>query len=165
MDRKPRAADEAVLPKPLLAWLAVVGLVMGVVTLATISWATDPHGLATARTVGFTAFALSHVFFAITTKDETRSIFNLDIFDDKPLLIASGLAILVIILSTSLNPLQRLLQTTDLKLELWLVAVGAALVVPVISELRKWLVHRPLEGTPGPPVELQPPTSDLTVPS
>jgi Ca2+-transporting ATPase len=147
MDRKPRAADEAVLPKPLLAWLAVVGFLMGAVTLAITSWADDPHGLAMARTIGFTTFALSHIFFAVSTKDERRSVFNLDTFADKPLLISIGLGLAVIVLQTTLNPLQRLLQTGPLELEQWLVCIAAALVIPVVAEVRKLLIRRPLDDS------------------
>jgi Ca2+-transporting ATPase len=145
MQRRPRSSDEAVLPGPLLIWLAVVGFVMGATTLGVISWATDPHGLLIARTMGFTTFALAHVFFAVCTKDEGRSIFSLDTFADKPLLISIGVSLATIVLTTSLNPLQRLLQTGDLELQQWLVCIGAALTVPVISELRKLLVKRPLD--------------------
>src|SRR5438270_11519375 len=74
MDRPPRDSTEAILPRRLIAWLAVVGLVMGVPTLGVISWATDPHGLLVARTMGFTTFAFAHVFFAFTTKDERRTL-------------------------------------------------------------------------------------------
>jgi P-type Ca2+ transporter type 2C len=148
MERKPRAADEAVLPRPLLAWLAVVGLVMGVVTLAVIQWGENPHGLDLARTMGFTTFALAHVFFAVSTKDEQRSVFNRDTFADKPLLIAIGLALATIVLTTTFGPLQRLLQTGPLELEQWLVCIAAALVIPVVSEIRKAVVRRPLDERP-----------------
>jgi Ca2+-transporting ATPase len=145
MERKPRAADEAVLPRPLLAWLAVVGFLMGVVTLAITSWADDPHGLAMARTIGFTTFALSHIFFAVSTKDERRSVFNLDTFADKPLLISIGLGLAVIVAQTTLDPLERLLQTGPLELEQWLVCIAAALVIPVVAEVRKLLIRTPID--------------------
>jgi Ca2+-transporting ATPase len=153
MQRKPRPADEAVLPRPLLVWLAIVGFVMGATTLGVISWATDPHGLLIARTMGFTAFALTHVFFAVCTKDERRSIFNRDTLADKPLRVAAGLSLAVIVLETSLSPLQRLLQTTDLELQQWLVCIGVALVVPIVSELRKLLVRRPIDEAPDAALE------------
>jgi Ca2+-transporting ATPase len=153
MQRKPRAADEAVLPTPLLVWLAGVGLLMGTVTLAITSWATDPHGLILARTMGFTAFCLSHVFFAATTKDERRTMFNRDTFADKPFLISIGAALTAIVLTTTFGPLQRLLQTTELELEQWLVCIGGALTVVAISEIRKALVHRPLDEEPVPAVQ------------
>jgi Ca2+-transporting ATPase len=143
MDRKPRPSDEAVLPRPLIVWLAIVGLVMGVITLATISWATDPQGLAVARTMGFTSFCLAHVFFAVCTKDERRTIFTRDTFADRPLRVAVGASILVIILTTTFGPLQRLVQTTELDLQQWLICIAGALAIVVISELRKLLFHQP----------------------
>ena len=151
MQRRPRAADEAVLPRPLLVWLAVVGLIMGVITLSVISWATDPHGLVLARTMGLTTFALSHVFFAVATKDERRSLFNLDTFADKPLLVSIGVALASIILTTSFAPFQRLLQTTDLEMPQWLVCIGAALLVPAVSEIRKAIIRRPIDTATEPP--------------
>jgi P-type Ca2+ transporter type 2C len=149
MSRPPRPSDEEVLPRPLLAWLAVVGLIAGVTTLAVISWASDPHGIELARTMGFTAFCLGHVFFAVSTKNERRSIFNLDTFADKPLLVAIGASILVIVLQTTFGPLQRLLNTTDLTLDQWLICIAAALAIPVVSELRKLIVRRPIDEVPA----------------
>src|SRR4051794_16278978 len=117
MDRRPRRSDEAVLPRPLLVWLACAGFVMGATTLGVTSWATDPHGLALARTIGFTTFALAHIAFALSTKNESRSVFNLDLLSDRPLLIAVGLSVAAIILTTTFGPFQRLLQTAPLELE------------------------------------------------
>jgi len=145
MQRRPRAADEAVLPRSLMAWLAAVGLVMGAVTLGVIAWGEDPHGLELARTMGFTTFALTHVFFAVCTKDEQRSVFDRSTFADKPLLVAVGAALATIVLTTTFGPFQRLLHTGPLELEQWLVCIGAALVVPVVSELRKLLVRRSID--------------------
>src|SRR3954471_15931388 len=150
MQHRPRPSGEAVLPRPLLIWLAVVGFVMGASTLGVISWATDPHGVALARTMGLTTFALAHVFFAVCTKDERRTIFNLDTLADKPLLVSVGAAIVVIILTTTLSPFQRFLHTGELKLQEWLVCIGVALLVPIVSELRKLLIHRPLNQASAP---------------
>ena len=142
MGRPPRPKDEKVMPQPLLLRLATVGLVMGVATLWVISWATDPHGLAIARTMGFTTFALTHVLFAVSTKDDSRSVFNRDTLADKPLLIAVGASLAMIVLTTTLNPLERLLQTAPLELEQWLVCIGLALAVGVLSEVRKFVQRR-----------------------
>jgi Ca2+-transporting ATPase len=145
MSRRPRAADERVLPRPLLAWLAIVGFIMGVITLATINWAEGTSGLDTARTLGLTTFMLSHVVFAVATKDEGRSAFTRDTFADKPLRIAIGLALLVTVFTTTFGPFQRMFATTELNLNQWLVAIGCALIVLVVSELRKAFFHRPLD--------------------
>jgi Ca2+-transporting ATPase len=148
MQRPPRAADEAVLPRSLMGWLAVIGLVMGSVTLGVIQWGEDPHGLDLARTMGFTTFALTHVFFALCTKDERRSIFTRDTLADKPLMVAVGLSLATIVLTTTFGPFQRMLQTGPLELEQWLVCLGAALVVPVVAELRKVFLRRSPEAAP-----------------
>lgn len=145
MQRRPRDSEEAVLPRPLLLWLAIVGLVMGIVTLAVLAWGEDPHGLDLARTMGFTTFALSHVFFALSTKDEQRTMFTMETFSDKPLLVASGLALAAIVLTTTFGPFQRMMDTGPLELEQWLVCIGAALVIPVVSEIRKALFKRPID--------------------
>jgi Ca2+-transporting ATPase len=145
MGRKPRASGEAILPRALLIWLAMVGAVMGIATLAVISRSTDPHGLLVARTMGFTTFALAHVLFAICTKDEQRTVFNLDTVNDRPLMMAAGAAALVIILQTVFAPLQRLLDTQAMNLEEWLICAGTALSIVVVSELRKLLWPKALE--------------------
>jgi Ca2+-transporting ATPase len=149
MARPPRRSDEPVLPSRLLWWLAIAGFVMGVVTLGVIGWGKDAYDLVIARTMGLTTFALSHVFFAVTTKDERRSLFNLDTFADKPLLISIGAAIGIIILTTTFAPFQRLLETAMLSLNQWLICIAGSLLIVVVSELRKALVKRPVDEQPG----------------
>ena len=87
------------------------------------------------------------VFAAIATKDERRSLFNLDTFADKPFLVAIGLSLLIIVLTTTLNPLERLLQTGPLELEQWLICIAVALVVPVVAEIRKLLIKTPIDAS------------------
>jgi Ca2+-transporting ATPase len=145
MQRKPRASDEKVLPNRLLVWLAVVGALQGVLTLLAIWWAESPHGVAFARTMGLTAFALMHVAFAFATKDEHRTVFDRDTLKDKPLLVSGALSIAAIILATTFGPFQRLLETTELELEQWLLCIGGALVVLAVAEIRKLVVRQPID--------------------
>jgi Ca2+-transporting ATPase len=150
MARPPRRADEPVLGRPLLVWLVVVGLVMGTVTLTVISRGSHNFGLVVGRTMGITTFALCHVAFALATKDERRTMFNLDTLNDKPLVIASAAAAGIIILTVTFGPFQRLLNTASLDLGQWLVCIGCALSIVVVSELRKALVKRPIDELPKP---------------
>jgi Ca2+-transporting ATPase len=141
MQHKPRPKNERVLPRTLMLWLAAAGLAMGAGTLAVIGWSTDPHGLDLARTMGLTTFALSHVFFAIGVKDELRTMFNLDTFADKPLLTAIGASLGAIILATTLEPLQRMLHTTSLSMEQWLVCIGVSTITVMVTESRKFVLR------------------------
>jgi Ca2+-transporting ATPase len=161
MARKPRPADEAVLPRPLLVWLAVAGFIMGAVTLGLTWWAEDPHGLALARTIGLTTFSLSHIFFAVATRDEQRSAINRDTFDDKPLWISIGLSVAAIVLATTFGPFQRLLGTAPLELEQWLVCLAGATFILIVSEVRKAIGRRDADAPAEPEIVL--PAAGATV--
>ena len=87
MKRKPRASDEQILPRPLLIWVAIAGLVLGGATLGLIAWADDTYDSAVARTMGLTAFAIGNVLFSLTTRDEQRSMFSLDVLEDRMFLL------------------------------------------------------------------------------
>ena len=51
----------------------IAGLVMAVVTLGIIAWATPIYGEAVARTMGLVAFSLCNIWFALETADEEPS--------------------------------------------------------------------------------------------
>src|SRR6187200_84517 len=63
MHDAPRSPDIPILPRRLLIWLVVAGLVMAVVTLGIISWATPLYGEDVARTMGLLAFSLCNIWF------------------------------------------------------------------------------------------------------
>ena len=115
MRRKPRPSDEPILPRPLLIWVGIAGLVLGGATLGVIGWADDHYGAsAIARTMGLTTFAISNVVFSFTTRDERRSVFSLDVLEDRTFMLCTGGSLLAILLGTELGILQRILGTVHL---------------------------------------------------
>jgi P-type Ca2+ transporter type 2C len=152
MERKPRPSDEQLLPRGLLFWLAIYGLAMGAVTIG-VGWIVDDnHGKVLARTMALTTFAIANLFFSFECRDERRSIFSLDIFEDRRFLMMSGLSVAAIVLATELGVFQRFLETEHLSFRRWLVCIGLALVVIVVAEGRKWWLRRreASEGIPEP---------------
>jgi Ca2+-transporting ATPase len=142
MARNPRPSDEQLLPRRLLAWLAVYGLAMGAVTIG-VAWVVDDnHGKVLARTMALTTFALANLFFSFECRDERRSIFSLDIFDDRRFLMMSGLSLAAIVLGTELGVFERFLETEHLSFRRWLVCIGLALVVVAVAEARKAFLRR-----------------------
>jgi Ca2+-transporting ATPase len=137
MDRKPRQPDQPILPRALMLWLIIVGLIMGIGTLGVISWAEQAHTRPIAHTMGVVTFSLYALFFSIATKDERRTVFSLDTFSDKTFNIATGVSALTLILSTVFGPFEALLKTTSLDLPQWLICTAVALSVIVASEIRK----------------------------
>jgi Ca2+-transporting ATPase len=152
MEREPRPSDEQLLPRGLLFWLAIYGLAMGAVTIG-VGWIVDDnHGKVLARTMALTTFAIANLFFSFECRDERRSIFSLDIFEDRRFLMMSGLSVAAIVLATELGVFQRFLDTEHLSFRRWLVCIGLALVVIVVAEGRKWWLRRrdASEGIPEP---------------
>jgi Ca2+-transporting ATPase len=142
MERKPRQPDQPILPRALMIWLIIVGLIIGVGTLGVISWAEQARTQAVAHTMGVVTFSLYAILFSIATKDERRSVFSLDTFADKTFNITTGVSVLTLILATVLGPFQRLLDMTPLDVQQWLICVCVALSIIVVSEIRKALARR-----------------------
>jgi len=87
-------------------------------------------------------FSLSTLFFSITTRDERRTVFSLDTFSDRTFNIATIASVLTLILATVLGPLQKLLETTSLDVQQWLICICAGLAIVVVSEIRKAVRRR-----------------------
>ena len=142
MGRKPRRPDQPILGRGLLIWLAGAGLVMGTGTLGVLSWAEQARTLAVAHTMGVVTFSLYALFFSIATKDERRTAFSLDTFSDKTFNIATGVSVLTLLLATVFGPLEAFLKTTSLDARQWLICIGVALSIIVVSEIRKAVQRR-----------------------
>jgi Ca2+-transporting ATPase len=114
-----------------------------------VAWIVDDnHGKVLARTMALTTFALANLFFSLECRDERRSIFSLDIFDDRRFLMMSGLSLAAIVLGTELGFFERFLDTEPLSIRQWLVCIGLALVVLVVAEARKGFLRRQELGSP-----------------
>ena len=143
MKRKPRDAHEQILPRPLLIWVCVAGLVLGGATLGVIGWADDHYGSsAIARTMGLTTFAISNVMFSLTTRDERRSIFSLDVLEDRMFLLCTGGSFAAILFGTELGLFHRILGTVHLTLHQWLICIVVGLAIVPVSEGRRLLARR-----------------------
>jgi Ca2+-transporting ATPase len=142
MERKPRPLDEPILPRALLTWLVAAGFVLGGTALGVIWWAEDEHGVAVARTMGLTTFAIANVFLAWTVKDRLRSILNPDTFGDRRLLMTTGLSAVAILLGTELQIFNRILDTVSLTGEQWVICILAAGTTLVASEAQKLVLRR-----------------------
>ena len=115
---------------------------IGGTALGVIWWAEDEHGEAVARTMGMTTFAIANVFFSFTVKDRLRSIFEVETFADRKLLLATGMSAAAILLGTELRILQRILDTVPLTGEQWVVCLLAAASILVVSEVQKFVLRR-----------------------
>jgi Ca2+-transporting ATPase len=125
-----------------MAWLVTVGVVVGAGTLGVLAWAGRSHPAEVAHTMGVVTFSLYALFFSIATKDERRTVFSLDTFADRTFALATGASLLTLFLSTVFQPLQALLDMTNLDIRQWLACGAVALSIVVLSEIRKAIRRR-----------------------
>src|SRR3954471_15666056 len=142
MDRKPRKPEEPILKRDDTHWFVIAGIVMAVATLAVAAGAEHSHGESLARTMALTTFSLANLLFSFTARDELRTIFSLDTFSDRTFIISSLLSAAAIIFATELRFFQRILDTLEMSGHQWLICIGAALTVVVVSEVFKLVQRR-----------------------
>jgi P-type Ca2+ transporter type 2C len=142
MERRPRRPDEPILTRATTVWFAIAGLVMAASTLAVIAGAEHEKGAALARTMGLTTFAIANLVFSFTARDELRSLFSLETFNDRTFVITSLMSAVAIVLATESRFLHRILDTVELTGNQWLICIGAGLTIAVVSEIRKLLLRR-----------------------
>jgi Ca2+-transporting ATPase len=122
---------------------------MGTVTLGVLTWAWGEHGEPVARTMGLTAFLIAIVLLSFESRDLHRTMFSLEVFSDRTFLIATGVSVAVIYLGTTFSGFQRILATTALSLNQWLICLLAGSAVVVASEIRKLVLRsRPADPQP-----------------
>jgi Ca2+-transporting ATPase len=156
MKRKPRPPDRPILPRGVMIWLIAAGLVIGAGTLGVASWADQERTALVGHTMGLVTFSLATLFFSMTTRDERRTVFSLDTFSDRTFNIWTIASVLTLILATVLGPLEKLLETTSLDVQQWLICICVGLAIVVVSEIRKAIRRRatgPVPASPESPAE------------
>jgi Ca2+-transporting ATPase len=159
MKRKPRDPEGQILPRAKLLWLATIGVVMGAATIGVIAWADHAYDTATARTMGFTSFAIANLLYSFCERDELASVFSLDVLRDRKFLMFSAASALAILLGPQLDLLNRILDTVPLTLHMWLICIVAALVAVAASEIRKFFLRR--EAGPAAETEAVPAAGEV----
>ena len=142
MQRRPRKPEKPILTRDDTVWFVIAGLVMAIATLGVIVGAEDAEGEQLARTMGLTTFAIANLAFSFTARDELRSVFSLDTFNDRRFLTTSLLSAAAIVLATELGFFQRILDTVPLTGNQWLICIGAGLTIVAVSEVRKLILRR-----------------------
>jgi Ca2+-transporting ATPase len=112
--------------------------------------------------MGLTTFLVAVVLLSFESRDQRRSIFNLEVLDDRTFLIATGISAAVIYLGTTFSGFQRILDTMTLSLNQWIICMLAGAGVVVASEIRKVFLRRHLR--PGHRGRIAPYGSLMTTP-
>jgi len=120
----------------------------------------EDDGAIIAATMLLTTLSLFHVAAALLCRDQQNTIFDRATIPGVMQLRRYGLALLAIVLVTSLDVLQRIVGTEALTFTQWCICGGIALSLVVVEELIKLVIrHRssvpdPMLDVPTPPAVL-----------
>lgn len=121
------------------------GLSLGVAVLAVylVAWSTEGNQMA-AQTAAFVSWMIGHVVLAAHMRSERQSALAGNPLANRAYLIWAAAAIGVVLLGSVPLVMQRLHLTT-LSAPVWFMAIGAAVLVPSLWEVPKWLTrhHKP----------------------
>jgi Ca2+-transporting ATPase len=129
-------------------WLAVVGAVHAVGALAVIAIAQHEYGTPTARTMGLVTFASTNVLYSLTLGDERRSLFSRETLAARALLPATGVSVVAILLAAESGMFRRMLDTTSLDFDQWLLCLAAATPIVLVAEIRARAVRARSRSSP-----------------
>lgn len=141
MSRRPTSSGESIFGRGLVAFIAVMGVLMSLVSLGIGLWAYrsgDPAW----QTLLFTTLVFSQMILALEVRSERTSLFSLGLFTN-PMMVGAfvstiGLQVAVIYLPF----LQRVFRTAPLDARDVLIAFGSGLAVLVAVEAWKLVLRR-----------------------
>jgi Ca2+-transporting ATPase len=141
MDRKPRPLSQPVLSRS--QWMRIVftGLLIAIGTLV-IEAVYQPVDAAVAATMGFVVFSLFNIALGLSARSETETVFNRDNLSDRRQLQLYGLSLLFILLPVEFNIGSRILNTTPITGEQWMVCIAFTVVMLLIDEVIKFFMRR-----------------------
>jgi Ca2+-transporting ATPase len=142
MSRRPRPLGAPVLSRANWIRLCALGAVMTVGSLIAYQIGDDQDGAIVAATMLLTTLSVFHLFAALLCRDEVNTIFDRSAIPEITQLRRYGIALLAIILVTSLDVLQRIFDTTALSFNQWCICIGIAVSLVVVEELIKLVLRR-----------------------
>ncbi len=144
MKLRPRPSDESIVTRSLLATAGLVGLYMAIVLDALIYFGKSHYGsVAVGSSIGLTAFSLMIVIAAFESRSIWLSAVRSDTLDNRTLTFTALGQIVLAVLVTQMDAMQRLLGTRPLTAGQFGLALLAAVVLFGLWELGKRVARRP----------------------
>jgi Ca2+-transporting ATPase len=78
----------------------------------------------------------------LSARSETATAFSSAVLHDRTQVLLYGLALLMTLLATELGFLQRILGTTSLSGDQWLICIGFAFALLLVDEVSKFFLRR-----------------------
>jgi Ca2+-transporting ATPase len=103
-----------------------------------------------AATMGFVVFSLFNISLGLSARSETGTVFNRDNLADRRQLGLYGLALLLLLLPVEFGIGSKILLTTDISGDQWLICIAFAIGMLLIDEVIKFFLRRSRSTTSKP---------------
>ncbi|MBU3132001.1 calcium-translocating P-type ATPase, PMCA-type [Clostridium gasigenes] len=139
MSKQPRSPKESLFAGRMGRLLIINGILIGVTTLIAFKLGERlyPGSLMHAQTMAFVVLSVSQLFYSLTMRNETKSLFQVGVFKNKWLIgsIAFGISLQFIIITVPV--LASIFKVYSLTVSDWGLVVGLSLVPFIINEFIK----------------------------
>jgi Ca2+-transporting ATPase len=143
MKRKPVARGASIITPALLITCGGVGLVMAAATLAILDVGASVTGsTAVASGMALTAFGFFRIVSTWQSRSATDTAFTLATFNNKQINWIVLATLVVMVLGTEFDFLQRILGTASLSAAQWLICLGLGLGLFLLWEIGKFVARR-----------------------
>ena len=139
MKQKPRPPKQGVFAEGLGTRILIHGALIGGVSLVAYRWALANYDLAVARSATFAVLAFSQLFYSFSARSAKDSLLELGLLSNPQIIYAffgSGLLQLLVML---IPPVAAVFNVVPMGLDIWMGAIGMALIPMLIVEMVKFL--------------------------
>ncbi len=136
MMREPRGTKDNIFSHGLLKLIITRGIFIGLSTLGVfVSILYFKNNVELARTGAFMTLVMTQLIHVFECKSETKNIFEISFFNNKPLILAILCSLAMILAVIYVPLLQGIFETVPLGLNEWLLILGFSFIVPVLASL------------------------------
>lgn len=139
LKRKPLSRSRKLIDTEMLFLILIVSITTAIGSLFAFNHFLPTHGIESARTIVFAIMSIDSLLYVFSCRSLEKNIWHDHPLNNKPLVFAVGLGLVLTILSIYLKPLQNLLGTQGLDIQEWLFVSGISLTVIIAIETFKWI--------------------------
>lgn len=141
MQRPPRRTDESIFAQGLGIHVLWVGVFIGLISVG-MQWYAIEHDGNHWQTMVFTTLCFCQLYHVMAIRSETRSLFSIGLWSNRPLLLAVGVTVLLQLMVIYVPYFNKLFHTAPLSWQELLIVTGVSGIVFVAVEIEKWVKRR-----------------------
>ena len=144
MSLPPSSTKKPLIDKEMKFLILVIGILTDLILVGIFLFFLSQDGeIEYIRTVVFAALAINSLFYSFSMRSLRRPLWKIKFWNNKYLLGAVGLGMLLIFAAVYLPPLQTLLRTVSLGSLEWIIIFGFGILNIIAIEMGKWIfIHR-----------------------